>query len=225
LIKNFKRVLVVGEKNIFREIAEILELGVQSNEVMSRMLLKDDERTALAESMQAVRSLEKQSDDVAFKVSEDITSGAVSPNVLDDLLESVQLADNILDLYYNLSRELGRMSKVDVVGCDLSYEAEWTPVLARLLDLAGKAILKVKDLLAAPNLDAMMAARKEIEALEEQGDDVKDGGFDKLYGDASKLSYIEFVHYSELLHKLDDILDTCEDLSDQVVSIVNSIMK
>jgi len=189
------------------------------------MFLKGCMGTDLAESMQAIRSLEKQSDDVAFKVSEDITSGAVSPNVLDDLLESVQLADNILDLHYSLSRELGRMSKVDIASSEFSYEIEWQPVFSTLVDLAEKAIPKVKELLAASNLDAMMAIRKEIETLEEQGDEVKDGGFDKLYRAASKLSFIEFVHYSELLHKLDDVLDTCEDLSDLIVSIVNSIMK
>lgn len=224
-MKKFKQVLVVGEENVFRELAEILELGVQSNEVMSRLFFNGYKAAALTESMQAIHSLEKQSDDVAFKVSEDITSGAISPNVLDDLLESVQRADNILDLYYGLSRELGRMSKVEVASSDLSYEAEWRPVFGKLLDLAGKAILKAKELLGASNLDSMMAIRKEIEAFEEQGDDVKDGGFDKLYGDASKLSYIEFVHYSEVLHILDDILDTCEDLSDLVVSIVKSITK
>lgn len=224
-MKNFKRVLVVGEENVFRELAEILELCVQSNEVMSRMLLKGYKGTALAESMQAMHSLEKQSDDVAFKVSEDITSGAVSPNVLDDLLESVRQADNILDLHYSLSRELGRMSKVDVAGSDLSYEAEWRPIFGMLVDLDGKAILKVKELLAASNLDSMVAIRKEIKALKEQGDDVKNGGFDKLYGAASKLSYVEFVYYSEVLHKLINILETCEALSDLVVSIVNSIMK
>lgn len=224
-MKKFKRILVVGEESIFRELAEILDYGIQANEVMSRMLLKPCKGTVLAESIQSIRSLEKQSDDIAFKISENITSGAVSPNVLDDLLESVQRADNILDLYYSLSRELDRMSKVNVAGSALNNEARWTPVFGMLVDLAGKAILKVKELLAAPSLDAMMTIRKEIEVLEERGDDVKDGGFDKLYSSASELSYVKFVHYSELLHKLDDILDTCEDLSDLIVAIVNSIMK
>jgi len=225
MMKKFKSVLVVGEENVFRELAGILELGVQSNEIMSRIFLNDYKATTLAESMEAIHSLEKQSDDVAFKISEDITSGAISPNVLDDLLDSVQQADNILDFYYGLSRELGRMSKVNIASSHLTYEAEWRLVFRTLLDLAGKAILKAKDLLDASNLDSMLAIRKEIEALEERGDDVKDGGFDKLYADASKLSYIEFVHYSEVLHILDDILDTCEDLSDLIVSIVKSITK
>ncbi len=67
--------------------------------------------------------------------------------------------------------------------------------------------------------------RKEIEALEEQGDDIKDTGFDKLYQAASQLHFLQFYHYSEMLHKCDDILDNAEDLSDVIVSAVTSILK
>ena len=224
-MKNFKRALVVGEQSVFHELAEILELDVQANEIMSGMLLKGYKGTDLADSMQILRSLAKKSGDIAFKVSEDITSGAVSPNVLDDLLESVHRANSILDLFYSLSRDLNRMSKVEMEGSSLNYEAEARPVLEELVGLTGKTILKVKDLLAAATLDSMKAIRKEIMALKEQGDDVKNGGFDKLYGAASKLSYIEFVYYSELFHKLEYILDACEALSNLIVLIVNSIMK
>jgi uncharacterized protein Yka (UPF0111/DUF47 family) len=83
----------------------------------------------------------------------------------------------------------------------------------------------VKRLLATSSLTEMIEVRKQIEALEEQGDDLKDAGFDKLYANAPEMYYLQFFHYSELLHKLDDILDACEDLSDTIVSIVNSILK
>lgn len=225
ILKNLRRILVVGERNIFQELTEILRLAGEANVIMTRMLLEEQKGKILAESMKAMRILEKKSDDVAFKVGEDITGGAVSPNVLDDLLESVGLADTVLDLYYNLSRELGRMSKVDFDDPEESVEAEWSPLFEKMLTLAGKAILKVEELLAASSLADMIQIRKEIESLEEECDDVKDAGFDKLYNKALKLHYIQFVHYSELLHKLDDILDTCEDLSDLIVSIVNSILK
>ena len=71
----------------------------------------------------------------------------------------------------------------------------------------------------------ILELRKEIETLEEQGDDVKDAGFDSLYAIAPKLHYLEFHHYSELLHKCDDLLDSCEDFADLIVSVVTSILK
>jgi uncharacterized protein Yka (UPF0111/DUF47 family) len=224
-LKGLSRILAVGEKNIFREISEILVVAEEANRVMRQMMREHQSGATMSESAQAIRLLEKKSDDIAFKVGEDITSGAISPNVLDDLLESVRLADTILDLYYNVSREMNRMSKVELEDGENSEDDEWGVLFLKMSDLAGKAILKVEELLATPNLVRMVEVRKEIEALEEQGDDVKDSGFDKLYVLTPKLNYIQFVHYSEMLHKLDDILDACEDLSDMIVSIVNSILK
>ena len=224
-LRNIKRGLVVGEKNVFHELSEILDLAGEANLIMTQMLLEGYTGKSLTEAMQAIRSLEKKSDDTAFKVSQDITSGAVSPNVLDDLLESVQLADTILDTYYNLSRELNRMAKAKFPGEEVSQRTDWTPIFEKMLSLAGKAIIEVKRLFATSSLTEMIEVRKQIEALEEEGDDVKDAGFDKLYANAPRMQYLQFFHYSELLHKLDDILDACEDLSDTIVSIVNSILK
>jgi hypothetical protein len=225
VLRNVKRGLVVGEKNIFHELSEILDLASEANVIMTRILLERYDGKPLTEALKAIRSLEKKSDDAAFKVSQDITSGAVSPNVLDDLLESVQLADTILDTYYNLIRELDRMAKAEFAGEEVNYKTDWAPIYEKMLSLAGKATTEVKRLLATSSLTEMIEVRRQIEALEEQGDDVKDAGFDKLYANALKMHYLQFFHYSELLHKLDDILDACEDLSDIIVSIVNSILK
>ena len=224
-LRNIKRGLVVGEKNVFHELSEILDLAGEANLIMTQMLLEGYTGKSLTEAMQAIRLLEKKSDDTAFKVSEDITSGAVSPNVLDDLLESVQLADTILDTYYNLSRELNRMAKAKFPGEEVNQRTDWAPIFEKMLSLAEKAIIEVKRLFATSSLTEMIEVRKQIEALEEEGDDVKDAGFDKLYANAPRMQYLQFFHYSELLHKLDDILDACEDLSDTIVSIVNSILK
>lgn len=225
ILRNIKRGLVVGEKNIFHELSEILDLAGEANVIMTQMLLERYKGKPLTEAMQAIRLLEKKSDDAAFKVSEDITSGAISPNVLDDLLGSVQLADTILDTYYNLSRELKRMAKAKFAGEEVNQKTDWAPIFEKMLSLAGKAITEVKRLFETSSLAEMIEVRKQIEALEEQGDDVKDAGFDKLYANATEMHYLQFFHYSELLHKLDDILDACEDLSDTIVSIVNSILK
>ena len=170
------------------------------------------------------RSLEKKSDDIAFKISEDITSGAISPNIIDDLLKSVQVADDIVDLYYYLSRELDRMAKVYSAGFEMKRPG-WDSVYVNILALAETSLLKLKQALSSSNVTEILELRKEIEALEEQGDELKDGGFDRLYNMTPNLHYLQFFHYSELLHKCDDVLDSCEDLSDLIVSVVTSILK
>ena len=80
-------------------------------------------------------------------------------------------------------------------------------------------------ILSSSDLKEILALRKEIESLEQQGDDIKDRGLDILYHKAPHMHYLQFYHYSELIHKFDDILDHCEDLSDLVLSIITSILK
>jgi hypothetical protein len=225
IMKSLRSIFVVGEKNIFRELAQIIAVAEEANAVLSETLGKDQTEVTLDNGMQAVRLLEKKSDDIAFKISEDITTGAVSPNILDNLLESVHIADDIVDIYYYQSRELLRMYKAKFPYSEALEEKEWFSIFKSMLDLADKALSKLKQILSISDSTEIFKLRKEIEALEEQGDDIKDKGFDWLYYQAPSMHYLEFYHYSELLHKFDDILDSCEDLSDLLLSIITSILK
>jgi uncharacterized protein len=223
-LKSLKRVLVIGEQNIFNELTQIVAIAKQANALMMEML-KDSSAETLDDNMQTIRQLEKKSDEVAFKVGEDITTGAVSPNIIDNLLAAVHLADDIVDLYYYLSRELYRMSKAKFPYSEATEETEWTALFKSMLDLADDALTKLKEAFLISDLGELLQLRKEIEVLEEQGDDIKDEGFDRLYCEAPSIHYLQFYRYTELLHKFDDILDSCEDLSDLIVSIITSIVK
>ncbi|MGE5533222.1 MAG: DUF47 family protein, partial [Bacillota bacterium] len=162
---------------------------------------------------------------IAFALNEEITSGAISPNIINELIDCVHLADNIVDLFFYLSRELSRMSKVEATSFASSREIEWTKVYSDMLALADQSLVKLQQMLSIGKASRILQLRKEIESLEEQGDDIKDSGFDKLYQAATRLHFLQFYHYSEMLHKCDDILDNAEDLSDAIVATVSSILK
>lgn len=224
-MKNFKGILVLGERNIFGELSQIISIAAQANTIMKVMFNNSGNNQALTENMHAVRALEKKSDEVAFRLSENITAGAVSPNIIDNLIESAHLADNIVDTLFYLSRELSRMAKANTTDFAVHQEAEWAEVYKQMLALVDQTLAKLQQMLSTGKVPQILQLRKEIEALEEQGDDIKDAGFDKLYSMASRLHFLQFFHYSEMLHKSDDVLDNCEDLSDVIVSIVTSILK
>jgi len=223
-LKSLKGIWVVGEKNVFGQLTQIVDIATEANNLVLHMFKMDYDEKQLNETMHAVQLLEKKSDEIAFKISEDVTGGAISPNIIDNLLKCVQTADDIVDLYYYLSRELDRMAKAYNTGFQIQH-ADWDSVYENILGLAEKSLSKIKQALSSSNISEILELRKEIEALEEQGDDIKDQGFDRLYSIASKLHYLQFSHYQELLHKTDDILDSCEDFSDLIVSIVTSILK
>ena len=224
-MKSFKRILVVGEENIFGELSQIIVIAAEANTILYNMLSDCKNEKCLDTGMQAIRVLENKSDNIAFKVNEDITTGAVSPNILEHLLECVHVADDIVDTYYYQSRELCRMYKAKFPYSEDLQDAEWIAIFKSMLDLAEKALVKVKQTLLISDLSEVLQLRKEIEALEQQGDEIKDKGFDVLYHEAPHMHYLQFYHYSELLHKFDDILDGCEDLSDLVLSVITSILK
>ena len=115
-MKSLKGILVVGERNIFSELAQIVDIAMEANTILSNMFKMGYKEKELTEAMHAMQLLEKKSDEIAFKISEDITSGAISPNIIDNLLECVQTADDIVDPYYYLSRELNRMAKAYSAG-------------------------------------------------------------------------------------------------------------
>jgi len=215
---------VVGEKNIFGGLVQIISVAQNSNKLTSKMFKLDYGQKELTQVLHEVRALEKKSDEIAFKISEDVTSGAISPNVIDSLLECVQLADDIVDTYYYICREIDRMAIAYQSGFEV-HHADWDSVYGNMLALAEGSLQKLKQALSTPNISEILTLRKEIEALEEEGDEIKDLGFDRLYILAPKLHFLEFYHYQELLHKCDDILDYSEDLSDLIVSVVTSILK
>ena len=221
-MKNFKGILVLGEKNIFGELSQIISVAIEANNILKVMFKDCSNSQALIDKVRAVRDLERKSDEISFKLNEEITSGAISPNLIDDLIESTHLADNVVDVIFYLSRELSRMAKVNTA---LRQECEWAEVYLQMLALVDQSLPKLQSMLSIGNVPKILQLRKEVEALEEEGDDIKDAGFDKLYSVASGMNFLQFYNYSEMLHKSDDILDTCEDLADVIVSIVTSILK
>ncbi len=224
-LSNVKGLLVIGEENIFKELSEIVSIAIETNSIVKEMLNSNYQNKLLSTQLEQVRELEKKSDKIAFKISEDVTSGAISPNVIDNLLECINKTDDIVDLHYYIGRELNRVSETSSIDLQNYQKALWEPVYETLLNLADSSLQKLKKMLLTTREIEFLSLLKEIEDLEEQGDEVKDHGFDKLYDISPKIPYLQFYHYSELLHKCDDILDSSQDASQLIATIVTSILK
>ena len=186
--------------------------------------MKEPALDKLTAENKSMAELEKRADEVAFGVRRDITDGAINPTVLDNLLSCVDLADSMVDDYHYLARELTRIARVVPDGVGPRVKSLDSAFLT-MLDLAERSFRKVLELLAERDMGEIKRDRSEIEMLEEKGDEVKDDALDELYRLAPSLKYVNFTHYSEVLHKIDAILDACEDLSDLVVAVLGAISK
>lgn len=220
LLKRLRDLLVVGERKVFGEMIAIIDLAIEANRLALEMFRTKD-REAIASLNHQLSAIEKKSDELSFMVSEGVSSGAISSNVLGDILEAVDMCDSLLDNYHRMGREL-RRSTLEGVECSVP---EFLPQFEELLQLQHTALAHLKELLSSGDLVRMQEIRQQIQKLEERGDDVKDASFDKLYALSSSVSYLCFVHVSELLHMMDDVLDGCEDISDLAITVAHSVAK
>jgi len=213
------RFLVAGEKGIFEHLKALADMALQETPLATKLF---QERRADSSVLDGMRALEKQSDELTFKLSEDIMNGAINPAVLRDLLHVTDLMDTVFDDYYFLAREVNRTvtSKIQ-----LPMLEKMTETFIGQVNLADKQLVSFGKLLEANNMDEVKAFRKEIENLEEQGDELKDSGFDAMYENRKLFDYFSFQHYTEVLRKLDDIQDGVEDMSDLVLAIANTISR
>lgn len=223
-LKSIKGILVVGERGIFSELAQIVDNALEANNFLKEMFKMNYTDARLNDVLHSVQALQRRAVDAAFKCNEDITGGAVSPNVIDSLLQCTETIAEVVHTNLHISRELARMAKAYSAGLEM-HHADWDSVFGDMLALVEQSLLKLKQALSSSNVPEILRLHKEVQALEEQGDDIKDQGFDRLYGIAPQLNYLEFYHYQKLLHNCEDILNGCEDFAALIVSVVTSILK
>jgi uncharacterized protein Yka (UPF0111/DUF47 family) len=220
-----KRFLVVGERNILSRLTNYVDLAQHSLSYLKQMfILENADYEGLNEK---IRLIEKEGDDYTLTMNHDITSGAISSNLMDTLINLVGKCDDLLDDSYFMSREIRRMmrnhSKNDQPSTDLmrhSYSK-----IAEMLSHGEMALSLVKELFNSADISIIKTKRKEIEGLEEEVDELKDDLIDEVYRDADNISFLMFNHIISLIHKMDDFLDYCEDISDDVLNIVMAVTK
>ena len=211
--------LVAGEKGIFERLKDLADKAQEETPLAIRLF---QERLADPSVLEGMKELEKKSDELTFKLSEDIMNGAINPAVLRDLLHVTDLMDTVFDDYYFLAREVNRTV---TSGINLPMLDKMTKTFIAQVNIADKQLKALGGLLEANTMDEVKSRRKEIEDFEEEGDDLKDSGFDNMYENQKLFDYFSFQHYTEVLRKLDDIQDGVEDMSDLILAIANTISR
>lgn len=213
------RFLVAGEKGIFERLKALADMARQETPLATKLF---QERLADHGTFEGMKALEKQGDDLTFKLSGDIMNGAINPAVLRDLLHVTDLMDRIYDDYYFLAREVNRTI---VSGIELPMLNKMTGTFVGMVNLADKQLEILGKLLEADSMDEVRSFRMEIEKLEGDGDELKDSGFDSMYDNRKLFDFFSFQHYTQVLRKLDDIQDGVEDMSDLILAVANTISR
>ncbi len=210
-MKIFDKLFEGGEESIIGGSLEIIRIAKEANKELLKLVNSN------GNDINPIKTLERESDRKVFQLQQKITSGAVSPNIIDDMLKLIDLEDSIVDSIYNLARELVRYNLPDQKANDLLKKS-----MADTIQMVDGALVALEKMSSSSNIEVIRTERGEIEALEQQGDDIKDALLDYVYRDLN--DFKSFHHINESAHKADDILDDCEDASDMFLSIMVSVM-
>ncbi len=203
------RFLQGGEEVVFKESSRLAETALRANSSLKSFVKS-------GRGISAIKEIELEGDRQHFALINTITSGAVAPNVLDNLLELADHEDEIIDFIYNLARELSRFKVSSRLSRSVNRSVEGTCELA---DSAIKILVKMHH---HDGLESARRMREEIAKLEEKSDEIKESMIDSAYD--TNVDFKSFHHLIEVARISDDILDACQDASDSLLTILSSII-
>ncbi len=208
LFRRVKGFFVPGEKDAFLRIQELAGLGEESLELLVKILSSSANGPSngthnglheIETCTERINVLEKMGDKITQSFEEMLGRGSITASIEYDFGRLADNVDSILDRAHGLSRQLIEIGLTQL------------RAFRKLLTIAGT------------NRNQAIELAREIERLEEQGDDVKDAMLDELYGSWEKLDYASFHNYLETTIEADDILDLCEDASDLVIAVMKAL--
>src|SRR5207249_10265736 len=159
-----------------------------------------------------INVLEKDGDKTTRSLEEMIGRGSMTASLDYDFGRLADNVDSILDRAHGLSRQLRRVTRRPLREAK-EFDAANRKEMIHLIEIGLTQLRAFRKLLtiAGTNRNEAIELARQIEQLEEEGDDVKDAMLDELYGSSEKLDYASFHNYLETTIEADDILDLCED--------------
>lgn len=225
VFRRVKRFFQPGEREAFGRIEELARLGEDALELLIKIL--SGTRNGLADVnsyTDKISMLEKEGDKITQSLEERLGRGTISASLANDFERLVDSVDSVLDRAHSLSRQLRRVTKRPLKEAK-EFDGLIRKDQVRLIEIGRTQLQILRNLLDVAGSNRMKALdmAREIETLEEQGDDVKDGMLDEIYGSWEKLDYASFHNYIQTTIEADDILDLCEDASDLVIAVMKAL--
>ncbi len=204
-----QRVFETGEEKAFSQIRGIVEISRRANGLLKDVIDGNP-------SLDDLRRLEKETASEYFRVSRLLASGAIAPNLIDDMILMMNKEENITESIFKTSRQLMRY-KIK----DKAINAYLCKELLIYNKMANDSIILLSRMHTLDNITAMRTTRAKIKLLENTADGVRDALLDYAYN--KNTTFKEFYHITNLAYTYDDVLDDCEDASDLFMSVMLSI--
>lgn len=226
LLKRVKGFFVPGEKDAFQRVQDLSALAEESLGLLVKILAMptNGRLQDVEDYTERINVLEKDGDKITQSLEEMLGRGSITASLDYDFGRLADNVDSILDRAHGLSRQLRRVTRRPLREAK-EFDADIRKQQISLIEIGLSQLRMFRQLLdiAGSDRERAIGLAKQIEQLEEQGDDVKDNMLDEIYGSWEKLDYASFHNYLETTIEADDILDLCEDASDLVMAITKSL--
>jgi len=225
VVRRLKNFFQLGEKDAFTRIDELASLGEESLHLLIKILTGSPNGLSNIETCtNRISLLEKQGDKITQSLEEMLGKGSISALLMREFERLADSVDSVLDRAHALSRQIRRVTKRPLREAK-EFDAIIRKDQVRLIEIGLVQLQYLRKLFNIAGSDKRQSfdLAKQIERLEEQGDDVKDNMLDEIYGSWEMLDYASFHNYIETTIEADDILDRCEDASDLVIAIMKGL--
>ncbi|HZY47180.1 MAG TPA: DUF47 family protein [Candidatus Bathyarchaeia archaeon] len=225
VIRRVKGFFQLGERDALSQIDELAGLGEKSLHLMIKILTNSPNGLSDIETCtNEISSLEKKGDKIVQSLEETFGKGSISAILMREFERLADSVDSVLDRAHALSRQIRRVTKRPLREAK-EFDAIIRKDQVRLIEIGLVQLQDLRKLfsIAGSDMQQSLELAKQIERLEEQGDDVKDNMLDEIYGSWEVLDYASFHNYIETTIEADDILDRCEDASDLVIAILKGL--
>ncbi|MGP6207413.1 DUF47 family protein [Cuniculiplasma sp. SKW3] len=219
-----KKIMVIGERQSLLSMQRYMDLAIENSLLLIEIFQKPED--PIQEKTERVGENEKKADEVTLELKRNITSGAVGSTLMDNFLNLIETFDDIIDRTYWISREMGR-TKDSLIANSFHTEplSNFYSGFCTILQKNIDAVKKVNQMLQVSDIEEAKSIRRDIENMEEEVDEIKDGIIDRLYRISESISYLTFNHVNSVVHTLDDLLDDCEDISDLILNTMMSVSR
>jgi len=189
------------------------------------MKMLDCSNLEISQYKETIRKNEMDGDHLTFELKNEITNGAITPNLMDSFNLLIDKCDDILDRLYYMSREILRYQDFLLTsGQDVKEKTcQYYSKLRNMLIYNLEAQKSIMEMLEQNTIEKMVSLWSRVSGLEEEVDDLKDELLDSLYKEANKLHYLTFLHLAEITHKIDDLLDTSQDIADILINVAITV--
>ena len=225
VLRRVKGFFQLGERDAFARIDELASLGEESLHLLIKILTDSPNGLSDIETRtDRISMLEKEGDKIVQGLEETFGRGSISAILMREFERLADSVDGVLDRAHALSRQIRRVTKRPLRETK-EFDAMIRKQQVSLIEIGLTQLQLLRKLfgVAGSDMNHSIESAKEIERLEEQGDDVKDNMLDEIYGSWEILDYASFHNYIETTIEADDILDRCEDASDLVIAILKGL--